>query len=289
MVNPNFPENCWDLLLPHTEDTLNMLRPSKTNPLVSAYTILRGHFNFMKTPIAPAGCTVLVHDRPTSRGSWADRGTEGYFISQAPDHYRNFTCYMPNTNSIRITNTIEFFPQNCSLPILKPLDTVAHILSDLKTTLNYFPRNNLVAGPHHELLQALNDVQGLLGLSSHQENKTPALNTQQKDCNTYKGGLQGPVTRSQTKKIHQNGTIIRKRFNKTWYKGEVTKYDPQADFYTIKYTDGDTEEMTYGEVKQYKNLFSNIVHTIASYINSSQQSGHTSVECYKQDASGMNH
>merc|ERR1712025_311628 len=161
---PNFPTNCWDLLLPHTEDTLNLLRPSKTNPSISAYTSLRGHYDYMKHPIAPAGCKVLVHDRPTTRGSWDNRGTEGYFISQAPNHYRNFTCYIPTTNSIRITNTVEFFPHNCTLPTLKPIDTVAHILSDLRTALTTYPRNNLITGPNHSLLQALYDIQGLLGI-----------------------------------------------------------------------------------------------------------------------------
>ena len=186
IASPNFPKDCWDLLLPHTEDTLNLLRPSKTNPLISAYTSLRGHYNYMKHPIAPAGCKILVHDRPTTRGSWADRGTEGYFISQASNHYRNFTCYIPNTNSIRITNTIEFFPHNCSLPALKPIDTVAHILSDLRTALTTFPRNNLIAGPNHSLLQALYDIQGLLGLDEHHSN-TPIRKTYQRGDNSSKG------------------------------------------------------------------------------------------------------
>ena len=119
-----------------------MLRPSKLNPLVSAYTTLRGHFNYMSTPIAPAGCKVLAHDTPLKRGSWADKGTAGFFISQAPDHYRNFTCFIPEANSIRTSNTVEFFPKNCSLPILEPLDTVAHILSELRDLLINYPRNN---------------------------------------------------------------------------------------------------------------------------------------------------
>ena len=77
----SFPAQDWDLLLQHTEDTPNMLRPSKLNPLVSAYTTLWGHFNCMATPLAPAGCEVLVHDRPMKRGSWDDKGTVGFFIT----------------------------------------------------------------------------------------------------------------------------------------------------------------------------------------------------------------
>ena len=39
IADPQFPQTDWDLLLQHTEDTLNMLRPSRINPLLSAYTL----------------------------------------------------------------------------------------------------------------------------------------------------------------------------------------------------------------------------------------------------------
>ena len=118
-TDPSFPKNQWDLLLPHTEFTLNLLRPSKINKNISAYTIMHGHYNFMKHPISIAGSKVLVHDRPMDRGSWDDRGTEGYFINRAPDHYRNYKCYIPTTNAIRISNTVEFFPNCITTPVWK--------------------------------------------------------------------------------------------------------------------------------------------------------------------------
>ena len=90
-TDESFPKNQWDLLLPHTEFTLNLLRPSKINKDISAYTIMHGHCDFMKHPISIAGTKVLVHDRPMDRGSWDDRGTEGFFINKAPEHYRNYT------------------------------------------------------------------------------------------------------------------------------------------------------------------------------------------------------
>ena len=35
-VNPNFPKNRWDLLLPQAELTINLLRQAHANPSVSA-------------------------------------------------------------------------------------------------------------------------------------------------------------------------------------------------------------------------------------------------------------
>ena len=56
--------------------------------------------------------------------------------------------------------------------------------------------------------------------------------------------------------MYDIGTIIRKRFpNKKHYKGEVTDYDPTNRYYKIRYLDGDTEEYTPQEMKQYYHLY----------------------------------
>ena len=53
-------------------------------------------------------------------------------------------------------------------------------------------------------------------------------------------------------KTYNIGNIIRKRFsNHKYYEGEVTNYDPINKLYQIKYLDGDTEDFTPTERKQY--------------------------------------
>jgi hypothetical protein len=54
-VNKNFPLQLWDELLPQAQDTINMLRTSRLNKRLLAYSILEGPFNFDKTPLAPPG------------------------------------------------------------------------------------------------------------------------------------------------------------------------------------------------------------------------------------------
>ena len=59
-------------------------------------------------------------------------------------------------------------------------------------------------------------------------------------------------TRSRAAKTYDIGTIIRKRFsNRKYYEGEVTDYDPINQLYQIQYLDGDAEEFTPAEMKQY--------------------------------------
>ena len=61
-VGKNFSKKSWHLLLPHAEHTASMLRPSKANPLVSAYTMLNGHHGFRRNPLAPAGTKAIAHE-----------------------------------------------------------------------------------------------------------------------------------------------------------------------------------------------------------------------------------
>jgi hypothetical protein len=51
--------------------TLNMCRPPRINPRLSAYQQVWGNFDFNKSPLAPPGCKVVVHEGAMERGAWA--------------------------------------------------------------------------------------------------------------------------------------------------------------------------------------------------------------------------
>ena len=93
----DFPERLWCRLVPHTENTLNLMRATRIQPKISAFTLLHGAFNYERTPIAPAGMKIIIHDKPKERGSWQDRGTTGWYIGMALNHFRCHTCYVPQT------------------------------------------------------------------------------------------------------------------------------------------------------------------------------------------------
>jgi hypothetical protein len=70
-THPNFPLNQWDHLIPQANITLNLLRPSRINPQLSAYAQVYGAFDYNKTPLAPPGIKILSHVLPDNRKSWA--------------------------------------------------------------------------------------------------------------------------------------------------------------------------------------------------------------------------
>jgi hypothetical protein len=92
-----FPAKQWGRLIKQAVMTLNMCRPSRINPKLSAYQQVWGNFDFNKTPLAPPGCKVVVHERAMERGAWACHGIVRYYIGPAMKHYRNYDSYIPET------------------------------------------------------------------------------------------------------------------------------------------------------------------------------------------------
>ena len=68
-TDKDFPLHLWDRLLPQALMTLNLLRGSRINPSLSAWAQVYGAFDYNRTPLAPPGTRVLVHDKPATRGT----------------------------------------------------------------------------------------------------------------------------------------------------------------------------------------------------------------------------
>ena len=79
-VDPTFPINEWDRLIPQAEITLNLLSSSQINPRLSSYATLYGTYDFNRVPLAPPGTRVVVHIKPQQRGSWSFHGEDGFYI-----------------------------------------------------------------------------------------------------------------------------------------------------------------------------------------------------------------
>ncbi|KAL7550663.1 hypothetical protein ACHAWF_013882 [Thalassiosira exigua] len=105
-----FPINQWDRLITQAEWTLNMLRPCRINPKISAYTYLECHHDYNHVPFVPMGWRALVYEDPERRASWAYHGVEGFAVAPAPDHYRCTTCWIPSTGGERKSDTVMFSP-----------------------------------------------------------------------------------------------------------------------------------------------------------------------------------
>ena len=134
-TDPNFPLSNWCCLLPQAELTLNLLRPSRLNPKLSAYAQLEGAFDFNRTPLAPPGTRIIVHEKPTQHCTWAPHGVDGWYIGPAMDHYQCYRVWIPSTHAKRIADTIQFFPTILRTPTLSHCDATLQVACELTHAL----------------------------------------------------------------------------------------------------------------------------------------------------------
>ena len=107
-ADKDFPLYLWSDILRQAEHTLNLLRPSRRIPAVSAYAYMYGQHNYDRNPFAPLGCKVEVHMMPSTRDTWAEHTASGYYIGSSPEHYRCHVVYITATRSLRVCQTVFF-------------------------------------------------------------------------------------------------------------------------------------------------------------------------------------
>lgn len=132
-----FPMNLWDKLLAQSEITLNLLRPARMNPRLSAYAYLNGQFDYNATPLAPPGSKAIIFEPPSVRASWSPHGLDGWYVGPAPEHYRCYKVHVTVTNAIRTGDTVEFFPQHTTMPKLSSADAATYAIRDLVDALKH--------------------------------------------------------------------------------------------------------------------------------------------------------
>jgi hypothetical protein len=125
----------WCRLIHQCTLTLNLLRQSQINPRLLAQAQLNGAFDFNKTPLAPPGTRVIIHEQTGVRRTWSVHGTHGWYLGAAPEHYRCYTVCCSKTRSERIIDTVEFFPANIRMPRMSSADNATITAQELTHAL----------------------------------------------------------------------------------------------------------------------------------------------------------
>jgi hypothetical protein len=244
--------------------TLNMVRPSRLNSKLSAYNQLWGMFNFDKTPLAPPGCKVIVHERPQERGTWADHGIAGFYIGPAMHHFRNYYCYIPLTRGERVSKTVEFFPAHVEIPNTSLEDRLTQITQDLIHVLQQLHPPTPFLNQGDKTSDAIQMLQNIFQTPQRDANSNTAppprvpetahqaLRVLRTDIARRQSPRVLETSNPWTNNVDANGTQVKKKFGKHNFTGTTTKYDNGAKLYFIEYSDGDCEEMTQTEVNKYK-------------------------------------
>ena len=62
---------------------------------------------------------------------------KGWYLGRAPDHYRNYNCYIPSTRGGCTAAKVSFFPQDFAVPTNSHKGDVARALRDLTAALQH--------------------------------------------------------------------------------------------------------------------------------------------------------
>jgi hypothetical protein len=157
-LHPSFPMTQWDLLVPQALLTLNLLRAYKLDPKISAYHGIYGaSYDFLAHPIAPCGTSVLIHETPANRKSWDSHGVSGFYLGPALDFYRSFKVYVISTNSVRVSDSLHWFPTTVKLPGSSSIEVLHSSLSALTLALETIANSSTLSQAQKESFQHLSD------------------------------------------------------------------------------------------------------------------------------------
>lgn len=124
-AHPELPLAALPHIVNHLNVTINLLRPSRINPTISAYEQLHGPLDLKRHPLAPIGAKGLVYEPAEIRqlGTYGDHGVVGFYVGLAPRNYDSYTMYIPHTNRTRVTDSIYWLPFNPNYPLFFPTQT----------------------------------------------------------------------------------------------------------------------------------------------------------------------
>ena len=111
------------------------LGQSRLNPGLSAYEQVDGIHYFERTPLAPLGCKVHIHEKPHKRFIYAPNLVDGWYLGPALHHYRCYTCYNIDTGGENTPYTIAFFPEFMKMPNSGTRYMAIHAAADLAKAL----------------------------------------------------------------------------------------------------------------------------------------------------------
>ena len=108
---------------------------SRMNLKLTEYSQLHREFNYDATPLAPPGTQVVIHEKPTVRGTWSSHGVKGWYLGPSMNNYWCHHVYVTKTRGERDSDCVDFFPHNTPLPYNYSLENAIIVARELAYAL----------------------------------------------------------------------------------------------------------------------------------------------------------
>jgi hypothetical protein len=99
--------------------------------------MLKGTFDFNKTPLAPPGTKIIIHEKSLQHGSWDPHGVDGWYLGPAMEHYSCYSVFTNGTQAEQVSDTVAFFPQTTTVPCMTATDIALRAANNLVQVLQH--------------------------------------------------------------------------------------------------------------------------------------------------------
>ena len=138
-IHPSFPITQWDLLIPHSELKLNLLRPFGPDNTKSAHTGIHGApYDFKAHPLAPSESLCVGFTPSDARHSWDPHG----YLGTSLNYYRCQRLFVIATKNVRVTDTVDF-PRLHLMPGSSSVEQQHALITDTEKTLQSIANTNI--------------------------------------------------------------------------------------------------------------------------------------------------
>jgi hypothetical protein len=110
---------------------------------------------------------VLVHERTSDRGSFDAHVISGWYLGPSLHHYRCYRIWIPDTNSVRISDNVSWQPHRTPLPTATQNDLIIASANDLAAALKLNVKQPLVPPTDTITRKALLDLSNIFSSKVH--------------------------------------------------------------------------------------------------------------------------
>jgi hypothetical protein len=96
--------------------------------------------------------SILVHDKPDERPSWAPHGSKGYYLGPALKHHKSWRTFIVATQKCRNTDSVAWFPRPYKLPGSDPHAMVKASIDDLAIAMRLLALSDKIGPATRQLI-----------------------------------------------------------------------------------------------------------------------------------------
>ena len=104
-------------------------------PNISAWAYHHGNFDYNRMPLAPMGCEVQFHIKPSRRKTFGEHSGDGFYLRTSAEHYRTHVVFVKKTRAKRLADTVFFKHRYITQPTITKADAIVNAYNKLHQTI----------------------------------------------------------------------------------------------------------------------------------------------------------